>query len=159
MSYYNGKKFFYILSYVSGSFNNELLSSVLACSSCSSRLCMLSAELRPTSSLPSSYQSKWRELKGASEDFQDGWSTKKVLMRQIKREWLQQGFNIFFFCLLDRKKDHMVYWPDVLFLLVKAVSLLLGSFCLIRFTLKAMAYLLQGLSLDKIVTPQFRGVR
>ena len=48
----------------------------------------------------------------------------------------------------------MVYWPDVLFLLVKAVSLLLGSFCLIRFTLKAMVYLLQGLSPDKILNKQ-----
>ena len=38
----------------------------------------------------------------------------------------------------------MVYWLDVLFLLVKAVSLLLESFCLIRFTLKAMVYLLKG---------------
>ena len=38
MSYYNGKKFFYILFYVSGFFNNELLSSVLACSS---RICSI----------------------------------------------------------------------------------------------------------------------
>ena len=38
MSYYNGKKFFYILFYVSNSFNNELLSSVLACSS---RVCSI----------------------------------------------------------------------------------------------------------------------
>ena len=38
----------------------------------------------------------------------------------------------------------MVYWLDVLFLLVKAISLLLGSFCLIRFTLKEMVYLLKG---------------
>ena len=38
MSYYNGKKFFYILFYVSSSFNNELLSSVLACSS---RVCSI----------------------------------------------------------------------------------------------------------------------
>ena len=48
-----------------------------------------------------------------------------------------------FFCLSDRK-EHMVYWLGVLFLLVKAVSLLLGSFCLIQFTLKAMVYHLQG---------------
>ena len=47
----------------------------------------------------------------------------------------------FFFCLSDRKKGHMVYWLDVLFLLVKAVSLFLRSFCLIRFTLKTMVYL------------------
>ena len=38
MSYYNGTKFFYILFYVSSSFNNELLSSVLAISS---RICSI----------------------------------------------------------------------------------------------------------------------
>ena len=38
MSYYNGKRFFYVLFYVPGFFNNELLSSVLACSS---RVCSI----------------------------------------------------------------------------------------------------------------------
>ena len=61
-----------------------------------------------------------------------------------KESDFSKASTLFFFYLSYKKKDQMVYWLDVLFLLVKAVSLLLGSFCLIRFTLKAMVYLLKG---------------
>ena len=61
---------------------------------------------------------------------------------EANKERMASAF--FFLCLSDRKKDHMVYWLDVLFLLVKVVSFLLGSFFLIRFTLKVMVDLFQG---------------